>query len=401
MCGNSKMVQNMLPRQIFLNIQNPEFPLSFQVYFSNHFIIIYYSFSSSCGTAFRHDSTLTMHVRTRHEHKRPFKCEYCDHTFGRLSHLRKHMKKVCGPNKPEKQATMVIQCKYCEEIFPSKIELRKHLLTCEKKECKPKEPSQVALHVCNICNKDFASPYNVRRHQLTHSDDRPYECQYCSKSFKEKSSLTKHVKRVHLEKEKDESCELMVSITAHDQQFEVVSVPANDESLLASASAVSSSNENDGESVDASALVHVAASVMVEELLHSEDQVQDNPVTTSDTSSQQAIFMTESCKSDVNEADSYTAQLVSGEPMNCLTESEINTSENLLQEGTEAADEGTVPGDDSEVQVSSTQYDDQHDSKKNDMLDGSPVDEHAQSMENPENEQVVASGDSQVEQAAE
>ncbi|XP_028401522.1 zinc finger and BTB domain-containing protein 24-like isoform X2 [Dendronephthya gigantea] len=355
-----------------------------------------------CGTAFRHDSTLTMHVRTRHEHKRPFKCEYCDHTFGRLSHLRKHMKKVCGPNKPEKQATMVIQCKYCEEIFPSKIELRKHLLTCEKKECKPKEPSQVALHVCNICNKDFASPYNVRRHQLTHSDDRPYECQYCSKSFKEKSSLTKHVKRVHLEKEKDEPCELMVSITAHDQQFEVVSVPANDESILAGAGAVSSSNENDGETetVDSSTLVHVAASVMVEQLLHSEEQAQENSVTNSDTSSQQAIFMT--CKSEVNETDSYAGQLVSDETVSCLTESDINTSEDLLQQDTEQADEdeGAILEENNEVQVSSAEYDEAHPTKNN-ILEANPVDEHAQSMElgETENGQVVAAAsDSQKEE---
>ena len=344
-----------------------------------------------------------MHIRTRHEHKRPFKCEYCDHTFGRLSHLRKHMKKVCGPNKPEKTATMVIQCKYCEEIFPSKIELRKHLVTCEKKECKPKEPSQVALHVCNICNKDFASPYNVRRHQLTHSDDRPYACEYCSKSFKEKSSLTKHVKRVHLEKGKEEPCELMVSITAHDQQFEVVSVPANDESLLASTNTVPASNENDGETVDPSALVHVAASVMVEELLHGEDQVKFNAVTSADTSSQQSIFMTESCKSDdVNETESYAGQLVSGETVSCLTESEINTSESLLQESTEAAVEaGGIPGDDSEVQMSSTQYDDQHDATKNDdMLDGA-VDDHEQSVDNPPDGQVVTSSDSGVEQTTE
>lgn len=371
--------------------------------FAFHNILFTVVFFPSCGTTFRHDSTLTMHVRTRHEHKRPFKCEYCEHTFGRLSHLRKHMKKVCGPNKPEKQATLIIQCKYCEEIFPSKIELRKHLVTCEKKECKPKEPSQVALHVCNICNKDFASPYNVRRHQLTHSDERPYACQYCNKAFKEKSSLTKHVKRVHLEKEKDEPCELMVSITAHDQQFEVVSVPANDESLLTSASAVSTTNENDGEPVDPSALAAVAASVMVEELLHSEDQVQ-HPVTSSHTSTQQTIFMTEACKSDVNEAGSYTDQLVSGEAVSCLTESDINTSESLLQEGGDAPDDGGIAGDESEVQVSRTQYDgDQHHPSKNDMLQGSSDDEHAQSMEldNPEDGHVVTSSGSQAEQATE
>lgn len=364
------------------------------------YIIIYFPFGFSCGTAFRHDSTLTMHVRTRHEHKRPFKCEYCEHTFGRLSHLRKHTKKVCGPNKPEKPAAMIIQCKYCEEIYPSKIELRKHLLTCEKKECKPKEPGQVALHVCNICNKDFASPYNVRRHQLTHSDDRPYECQYCSKTFKEKSSLTKHVKRVHYEKEKDESCELMVSITAHDQQFEVVSVPANDENLLAST--VSSGNENDGdaevESVDPSTLVHVAASVMVEELLHSEDQVQENPVATSeDSSPPPTVFMTQSCKT---EPVSYDGELMSTESGGCLNASEINTSDSLLQGGSDATDKSVAAEDESERHMGSAQYHDQHDPTKSDILDSNLVDEQ-ESMEMSEDGHVCASSDGKADQATE
>ena len=208
-----------------------------------------------------------MHVRTRHEHKRPFKCEYCEHTFGRLSHLRKHVKKVCGPNKQEKQASTIFQCKFCETVFPSKIELRKHTSTCEKKESKVK-PDQVALHVCNICNKDFASPYNVRRHQLTHSDDRPFACQFCNKSFKEKSSLTKHVKRVHVGKIKEDPLddnadgELMVSISNQEQQFEVVSM-AHDESLLAETGQGSAGegneNENEAETttVDATTLAQV------------------------------------------------------------------------------------------------------------------------------------------------
>lgn len=44
---------------------------------------------------FRHDSTYTMHIRTKHDHIRPFFCEKCDKSFGRLSHLRKHQKLVC------------------------------------------------------------------------------------------------------------------------------------------------------------------------------------------------------------------------------------------------------------------------------------------------------------------
>lgn len=292
----------------------------------------------SCGTAFRHDSTLTMHIRTRHEHKRPFRCEYCDHTFGRLSHLRKHVKKVCGPNKNQKQANTITQCKYCEEIFPNKIDLRKHTATCEKKESKPKDPSQVTLHVCNICNKDFASPYNVRRHQITHSDERPYICEFCRKCFKEKSSLTKHMKRVHKCKTDDSTpCELMVSITSDDQQFEVVSVPANDESILASANAVDTSNENVNResTVDHSALVHVATSVMVEELLHSDQNMASDPTTTSQTSSQTPVYMAETCKEDAH-------QLVAEDNVACLTDSDISPGDGLLQDSTNDSTEETA-----------------------------------------------------------
>lgn len=327
-----------------------------------------------------------MHVRTRHEHKRPFKCTYCEHTFGRLSHLRKHVKKVCGPNKQEKQASTIFQCKFCEVVFPSKVELRKHSSVCEKKESKAK-PSQVALHVCNICNKDFASPYNVRRHQLTHSDDRPFECEYCSKSFKEKSSLTKHVKRVHLGKSKDEpleanSGELMVSITNQDQQFDVVSM-ANEGNLLTatvqSSTGVNSAGDTGAEtaSVDTTTLVHVAASVMVEELLHGEDQNQEAPtaVTTTVTpsASQQDMFIAETEKSDVKveESDAYNGQVVSNEAVSSLAETtpEITTNEGpmsslpkLLCEEAAQQSSADSSGVNEDVQVSSSQFaDDQQD----------------------------------------
>ena len=56
---------------------------------------------------------------------------------------------------------------------------------------------EVTLHICETCNKEFASPYNLRRHQLTHTDEKPYQCDICNRQFKEKSSLTKHMKRKH------------------------------------------------------------------------------------------------------------------------------------------------------------------------------------------------------------
>ncbi|XP_068686195.1 uncharacterized protein [Montipora capricornis] len=147
-----------------------------------------------CGMAFRHDSTVTMHIRTRHDHLRPFKCEECGSLFGRLSHLKKHIRKVCGDNRNKEKP--IAQCRFCDVTFPTKGDLRKHLLNCEKKEAKVKA-KEVTLHICETCNKEFASPYNLRRHQLTHTDEKPYQCDVCNRQFKEKSSLTKHIKRKH------------------------------------------------------------------------------------------------------------------------------------------------------------------------------------------------------------
>lgn len=49
---------------------------------------------------------------------------------------------------------------------------------------------------CMICNKNFHSKQNLRRHLQTHTGEKPHRCEYCELSFLRLSHLQRHI-RVH------------------------------------------------------------------------------------------------------------------------------------------------------------------------------------------------------------
>ena len=114
-----------------------------------------------------------------------------------MSHLRKHQRNVCGRSNSKANFT-VVQCKHCEVAFTKKSELKAHLLDCEKRpDSNNKELLTTVVYVCDQCGKSFNRIYDYKRHQLTHSEEKPYGCPQCGKSFRERASLNKHVKRIH------------------------------------------------------------------------------------------------------------------------------------------------------------------------------------------------------------
>ncbi|KAL4401909.1 RNA polymerase II transcription regulator [Malassezia pachydermatis] len=59
-------------------------------------------------------------------------------------------------------------------------------------------------YVCTECFKAFADTSSLARHRRTHSGKRPYKCQVlgCGKEFCRRTTLTRHVKRVHPEEDR-------------------------------------------------------------------------------------------------------------------------------------------------------------------------------------------------------
>ena len=66
-----------------------------------------------------------------------------------------------------------------------------------------KEPRQLAVvntvNVCHFCGLCCFTPSHLARHLLTHTGHRPHQCTLCTLSFTQKSSLKRHMKRIHKE----------------------------------------------------------------------------------------------------------------------------------------------------------------------------------------------------------
>ncbi|XP_016426519.1 zinc finger protein 236-like [Sinocyclocheilus rhinocerous] len=59
------------------------------------------------------------------------------------------------------------------------------------------EMSNSKQHVCQHCKATFGSPYTLRRHEYTHTGERPFWCHQCNMGFIQKYRLLKHTFACH------------------------------------------------------------------------------------------------------------------------------------------------------------------------------------------------------------
>jgi KRAB domain-containing zinc finger protein len=50
---------------------------------------------------------------------------------------------------------------------------------------------------CQECGKSFTRVSTLKVHKLTHNNEIPYRCEFCSQGYKEKRNLMKHTERQH------------------------------------------------------------------------------------------------------------------------------------------------------------------------------------------------------------
>ena len=141
-----------------------------------------------CGKGFDQSGSLQRHMLV-HTDSKPHKCTICGHAYRTVPALKMHKLRNNHYNVTEKTDLPSIACDKCGKRFLSRYELNRHIMTHTGE--KP--------YRCSTCNKSFGDKSNLRNHMKIHKDNRSYTCDICERGFLHLKSLRKHMK-VHNER---------------------------------------------------------------------------------------------------------------------------------------------------------------------------------------------------------
>lgn len=130
---------------------------------------------NTCTMSFCSRMQYAVHVES---HKEQFNlCDTCGQVFGSVTALNKHKTSVHG-NK-------VFACDKCPAIFGKRQHLIRHMSSRHSED----KPFQCTAEGCD---KAFSRKDKLMNHQKTHSDEKPFVCQYCAKSYRYREGLRHH-----------------------------------------------------------------------------------------------------------------------------------------------------------------------------------------------------------------
>ncbi|XP_075972574.1 uncharacterized protein LOC142974257 [Anticarsia gemmatalis] len=164
--------------------------------------------SCSCGITLKSKSVMYKHVQD-HRNPNTLACDQCPRITKTLSALNKHKMRHI----PKSERKYI--CSNCNKIFTTKDALKSHershipieerkIYHCEMCNMKFTTRSSAASHkrvvhdkikgyVCDLCGYACGTNGELRQHRAIHSDEKPFTCRKCSKSFKTYSNLKTHI----------------------------------------------------------------------------------------------------------------------------------------------------------------------------------------------------------------
>ena len=118
-----------------------------------------------------------------------FTCGCCKTIFEEIEVLENHLTK-CQPGQSETEK------KYFEVKYDQKSE-GKSKTSPKRVKCPNEADRTKCSFSCSYCDKKFKFMAEFKRHEIIHTDEKPFSCDLCSETFKRKYKLKVHLIKLH------------------------------------------------------------------------------------------------------------------------------------------------------------------------------------------------------------
>lgn len=163
-----------------------------------------------CNLVFVDKHRLDNHTKVVHLKVRDIQCTFCGKLFATQERMRIHEKFVHVID------TEGVQCDVCQKTFSNRermVDHRRSVHRDRKYQCEScgstfKNSSTLKSHVvsihvehqkkplkCGVCGKGFLHDSRLKAHEIIHTDESPFKCQFCGRPNKCKNNNLKHEKR--------------------------------------------------------------------------------------------------------------------------------------------------------------------------------------------------------------